>query len=261
VPPHFREAVRVATDNVRVPPSFATVVNSLESAETEHDSHRRPHFRKLQIAALGVHMDDVPRIARIERADRRWAIAWRVIRWTAAVVVLLALAFVSVPKFSSSCVCDQCGCEGNDVEFQVPFTRLTFWRLHSEERTPLTDLADELGFVPSHSHHWEFCAGGGDGSCALGRGRESAHLARSEKFIEFVRCAERYRGRAEAHAWTEAALDSNRAKAVREWVFMWSVSKDRIHSTAEYDEWWKTRDRIWAEVQPELVRTRVLRLP
>jgi hypothetical protein len=205
-------------------------------------------------------MDRVPLRANVEKENRSWTRAWRAAPWIAAIVVLLSVLFVAVPKFSSTSVCDQCGCEGNDVEFKVPFSRLTFWRLHSEERTPLTDLADDFGCVAPHSHHWVFCVGGGDGSCALGYGRKSAQLARSENFIEFVRSAERYRGRAEAQAWMEAALDYERADSVGQWVFMWRCSKDTIHSRAEYDEWSKTQNRIWAEAQPELTRVR-LRLP
>lgn len=200
-------------------------------------------------------MHDASPIEHERRAEPRWTIAWRFIRWSAGAVVLLVLAFFFLPWFSSTSICDQCGCRCNDQS-------VAFLNFHSEEQTPLGELIDDWGLVGPHSHHWIFIAGGGSSVvCALGSGRTSDGLAQSDHFIQFLRDTERFRGRAEAHAWIKAALDSERAKSVREWVFWWDVSKGDIRSKAEYDEWWKLRDRVCTQDRPELVRTKLLRMP
>jgi hypothetical protein len=203
-------------------------------------------------------MDDRPAIAALQCTGRRWAIGGRVLRWFTIAVVSIVILVMST--FSSISVCDECGCESHDTDFQIPFLTLTLWRLHSEKQTPVSALADELGLATPHPHHWRFVHGGGNGIvCALGSGGDILQVAHSEDFIAFVRCTQRFRGVVEARAWIEAGLDEKRARAVRQWLSLSGFSESRFPSVAEYDGWRQRLDRIGVKQWPELAGKNLLR--
>jgi hypothetical protein len=173
----------------------------------------------------------------------------RILAGTGLVFLLTLFLF---PAFSSISVCDQCACESSDTDLQLPLLRWTFWRFHTEHQTPLGELGVEFGFVEPHVHHWRFGIGGGDGSCALGIGREMRGNATSKDVINFIRITDRYRGRKEARAWFEAALDERRCGAVRHWqLFLAPLTE--FTSKAHYEESRQRADRFGAKEWPELI--------
>jgi hypothetical protein len=173
-------------------------------------------------------------------------------RILAGIGLVFLLTLILFPGFSSISVCDQCACESSDTDLQLPFLRWNFWKLHREHQTPLGELGVEFGFVQPHVHHWRFGIGGGDGSCALGIGREMRRNAKSEEIINFIRLTDRYRGRKEARAWFEAALDERRCAAVRQLqIFLAPLTE--FSSKAEYEESRQRADRFGAREWPELI--------
>jgi hypothetical protein len=137
---------------------------------------------------------------------------------------------------------------------------LTFWRLRSIEQTRFSALAEELGLVSPHKHHWRFIHGGGSGIvCALGSGGDVAQLAHSDTFMDFVGCTRRFRGVDEARAWVEAALDEKRARPIRDWLANSGFSADRFRSASEYDGWRQRSDGVWVKEWPELSGKNLLR--
>jgi hypothetical protein len=174
-------------------------------------------------------------------------------RIVAGIGLVIVLALFLLSGFGSISVCDQCAAEGTNSDLQVPFLGLTYWRFHREQQTPLGELGVEFGFVQPHAHHWWFVCGGGNGCCALGgAGRDMHRNARSERVVKFIRLTERYRGRQEARAWFDAALDEHRCAGTRKLVEIYMLM-DTVASKADYEECRKYSDRIAAKEWPELI--------
>ncbi len=84
--------------------------------------------------------------------------------------------------------------------------------------------------------------------------------ARSERIVKFIRLTERYRGRKEAHAWFDAALDERRSAGMHSWVDLF-VPMDAVASKADYEECRKHADGFAAEEWPELIGDGLLQRP
>jgi hypothetical protein len=183
-------------------------------------------------------------------------------RIAVAIGLVIVLALFLFGGFGSISVCDQCAAEGSNSDLQVPFLGLTYWRIHRESQTPLGELGVEFGFVQPHRHHWWFVCGGGTGCCCAlgGAGRDMHRNARSERIVKFIRLTERYRGRKQARAWFDAALDERRSAGMHSWVDLF-VPMDAVASKAEYEECRQHADGFAAKEWPELIGDGLLPRP
>jgi len=131
---------------------------------------------------------------------------------------LIILGCVLIPaavyfgQFESTSVCTTCGEAQSTREFQIPFTRFTYFATRSRSATPLSAAINRAGLVPAtHSHQWLFANGGGNGiMCALGSGRHVRDTANFPAVATFVTATVTYRGQSAAQPWLAALLDPNR---------------------------------------------------
>lgn len=87
-------------------------------------------------------------------------------------LIVLAITFVFWPfRFSYDSVCSQCGAIMQTTEWQLPYRHYTFFTCSSIRQTSLSSYLTSSHIVGTHSHHWLFAHGGGNGiTCAQGDG-------------------------------------------------------------------------------------------
>ena len=113
--------------------------------------------------------------------------------WRAAIGPSVGLAILAAfahlyGRFGYTSVCDRCGALRETTQWQVPFTDITLFERSTESDSALSRVLLSRGIVPSHSHHWLFANGGGNGVlCAIGSGRHLRFTLQSEKVAALVR--------------------------------------------------------------------------
>jgi hypothetical protein len=103
----------------------------------------------------------------------------------AACLLLFAILW---GQFRYSSICPICGREQSSVEWQIPFSEISYWRTRTISDTPLTATLIRAGVAGPHSHDWHFCYGGGNGvMCAIGDGRYLLGRTADPSLLAFVR--------------------------------------------------------------------------
>jgi hypothetical protein len=107
------------------------------------------------------------------------------------ITVLLAALLAcgaSFATFSGAWYCAHCAKSRQTLDWQLPFTEVTYWRSESLASTPLSELLASHGLIRGAQHEWLFAHGGGNGVlCALGRGQSLGSLAGSPRVVALLR--------------------------------------------------------------------------
>jgi hypothetical protein len=137
--------------------------------------------------------------------------------------------------FGYSSVCTTCGAEQRATDWQLPLTRVTYWRSRSVSETPLSRAIARDGLAGPHEHTWAFANGGGNGvTCAIGEGR---HIeTRSELAAAFLDGVTRYRGADEGRRWAALLLKPEPHLSVR--VITEDFPRAGFATREGFERWW-----------------------
>jgi len=168
----------------------------------------------------------------------------RVALFSVSALVIGAIALFAT--FQSLSTCSLCGCRGHSIEFQLPFTDVTYCRIQNVQQTPLSQVGKQLALVSAHRHDWKLIHGSGNGiMCAIGRGADLDRNARSTQVASFVADTARYRDRVEAARWFKTALDARNSKAVFDWLL--DYPEHDMGTSQDYEKWRARADHDWPE--------------
>jgi len=169
---------------------------------------------------------------------------------------LLAVALVGLVLFGMFCsnsYCTICGVEQGTLEWQIPFTRITYWQNNSLRDTPMSRALNHLALAGSHDHHWLAATGGGNGiTCALGPGHHVMSAVHSAQVPAFLQAIEHYQGHEKAQAWVQRLLDPRTSDHAGSLISMSGPPSAGFASQQEFDRWWKEHHEILED--PALLR-------
>ena len=150
--------------------------------------------------------------------------------------------------FSYSSVCPIC-CEVQEtIEWQFPFTEITYYTSASTHATDLSRVIAARRPPGTHEHQWRFSMGSGNGvRCALGDGQELWHQCHNAYTSRFVDGVLAYGDAALIDEVLATFTNRDAARQLDIAAGMSQFPDNGVQNASEFRQWWGAHRKDWSE--------------